>query len=233
MSIFTYHLVKTSYFTALKAVLFPPSSKDVSGLIHIECMACMTLGSPIFSTSRILAQEIAVFAQWENEIAIENFLQHNSLGKTLAKGWHTRLKFVRQWGHISGFVIPEEKFILDSPEEAVVAVTVARMKMLEVPRFLRWGRPVEKLVRDHSGTTLSLASIRFPRTISTFSVWKSQKEMTEMVFGHSKMAQPKRHIDAMKERDRKDFHIEFTTLRFKAISEFGEWKGQRNYIPNL
>lgn len=233
MSIFTYHLVKTSYLSALKAMLFSPNKKVIPGLVHIECMACMTLGSPVFSTSRILAKEIAVFAQWENEADIDNFLQNNNLGKILAKGWHTRLKFVRQWGYISGFVIPQEKLMLDSPEETVVAVTIARMKMLEVPRFLRWGRPVEKLVRDHPGTTLSLASIRFPRTISTFSVWKSQKEMTEMVFGHSKVSQPKRHIDAMKERDRKDFHIEFTTLRFKAISEFGEWKDQQNYIPNL
>ena len=95
------------------------------------------------------------------------------------------------------------------------------------------GRPVEKLVRDHPGTILSLASIRLPRTVSTFSIWKNLKDMTDMVHGHSAVPQPKRHIDAMKERDRKDFHIEFTTLRFRAISESGEWNGKKNYISNL
>ncbi len=44
---------------------------------------------------------------------------------------------------------------------------------------------------------------------------------------------PKRHSNAMKERERKDFHFEFTTLRFKPISEFGTWKGQKNFIPTL
>ncbi len=53
--------------------------------------------------------------------------------------------------------------------------------------------------------------------------------MVEMVQGHSKMPKPKRHINAMKERDRKNFHFEFTTLRFKPLSEFGTWNGKSNY----
>ena len=53
-----------------------------------------------------------------------------------------------------------------------------------------------------------------------------------MVRGHSKTPQPKRHINAMKERDRKDFHFEFTTLRFRPLAEYGEWNDQKKYIPN-
>ena len=140
---------------------------------------------------------------------------------------------MRQWGKISGFEIDNAAIEIEPVSNPVVAVTIARMKLFEVPRFLHWGRRVEKLVRDHPGTILSSASIRFPRTVSTFSIWKSQKEMTDMVHGHSAVPQPKRHINAMSERDRKDFHYEFTTLRFNPISEFGEWNGQTNIISNL
>jgi hypothetical protein len=233
MSVFSYHLVKTSYSSALKALLFTPRSEDLPGLVHVELMTVMTLGSPIFSPSRMLANQVAVFAQWDDENAINNYLENDRVGRMLSKGWHTRLSFLRQWGSISHFDIPQsnsETYPSDSP---VVAVTLARMKMFSVPRFIQWGRPVEKLVRDHPGTTLSLASIRLPRTVSTFSIWKSAKEMTDMVRGHSSVPQPKRHIDAMKERDRKDFHFEFTTLRFKPISEFGEWDRRSNIIPGL
>jgi hypothetical protein len=233
MSIYTYHLVKTSYTSALKAILFPPKSKNVTGLIHAECMTSMTLGSPIFSPSRILTRQIAVFAQWENEESIDNFLKNNAIGTMLTNGWHTRLIFMRQWGKISGFEMNDAPLEIEPVNNPVVAVTIARMKLFEVPRFIHWGRPVEKLVRDHPGIILSSASIRLPRTVSTFSIWKSQKEMTDMVHGHSSVPQPQRHIHAMKERDRKDFHFEFTTLRFKPISEFGEWNGQTNIIPNL
>jgi hypothetical protein len=232
MSVFSYHLVKTSFFSALKLLLFPPLPKNTPGLVHAETMACMTLGSPVFSLSRILVKQVAVFAQWENEAAIDTFLKKSKTGKTLSEGWHIRLTFLRQWGKISGFKIPMETQETEFADSPVVAVTLARMKLPEIPRFLHWGRPVEKLVRDHPGTTLSLASIRFPRLVSTFSIWRSLKEMTDMVQGHSSVPRPKRHVDAMKERDRKDFHFEFTTLRFRPISEFGEWKGQKGFIPN-
>ncbi len=233
MSVFTYHIVKIPFISALKAMFFPIKANKINGLIYAETMSVMTLGSPIYSISRIFSRNIVVFAQWENENAINQFLETNPVGKKLAKGWHIRLKFIRQWGSISGFKIPNLKDQTESENEPVAAVTIARMKYLEIPRFLRWGRPVEKLVRDHKGTTLSLASIRYPNIISTFSIWKSQKEMTDMVHGHSAVPRPKRHIDAMKERERKDFHFEFTTLRFKPISEFGEWNGRTNFIPNL
>lgn len=230
MSVFSYHLAKTTYINGLRTIYFLPKADNVRGLIHAEYMSVMTLGSPIMSLSRMLFNQVAVFAQWEKEADIDAFLENDKVGKMLANGWHTRLSFLRQWGSISGFEIPDEELETD-PDAPVVAVTIARMKMFQVPRFLHWGRPVEKLVRDHPGTTLSLASIRYPRTISTFSIWQSAKEMSDMVRGHSSVPQPKRHIDAMKERDRKDFHFEFTTLRFNAISESGEWNGRSNFIP--
>lgn len=232
MSLFSYHLAKTTYANGLKTIHFPPTPENVPGLINAEFMSVMTLGSPILSPSRMLFNQLAVFAQWENERVIDAFLENDSVGRMLAKGWHARLSFLRQWGSISGFEIPIGNRETD-PQSPVVAVTIARMKMFQVPRFLHWGRPVERLVRDHPDTTLSLASIRYPRTISTFSVWKSAKEMTDMVRGHSGVPQPKRHIDAMKERERKDFHFEFTTLRFKPISESGEWNGRSKIIPDL
>ncbi len=233
MSIFSYHLVKLPLSLAIKGIFKSPISKNTKGLIHAEYMSAMTLGSPILSSKRILIHQVAVFAQWEHEKDLEVYLEKNKFGKILSKGWHTRLLFIREWGKIQGFKIPEHKAPLENESSNVVAVTIARMKPFAIPRFLRWGRPVEKLVRDHSGTILSLASIRFPNTVSTFSIWKTEKEMTNMVHGHSTMPKPKRHSNAMKERARKPFHFEFTTLRFKPLSEFGVWKGQDNFILGL
>ena len=232
MNIFSYHLVELSLFDAAKRIFSNPISKNTKGLIHSEYMTAMTLGSPVFSPSRVLIGQVAVFMQWENEPALENYLENYSFGRVLAKGWHVRLSFIREWGKFSGFKIPDYKDSLESPNSPVVAVTIARMKPFAVPRFIHWGRPVEKLVRDHPGTTLSLASVKFPNTVSTFSIWKSEKEMTDMVHGHSPVEKPKRHSDAMRERERKDFHFEFTTLRFKPLAEFGKWKGESNFIPS-
>ena len=117
-------------------------------------------------------------------------------------------------------------------DDPVVAVTLARMKLTQVPRFLRWGKPVEELVRDHPGITLATAAIRPLHTVSTFSVWKSQREMLGMVRGAGNMPKPERHAAAMKERQRKDFHTQFITLRFRPLSEHGEWLGRRDFLPS-
>lgn len=85
-------------------------------------------------------------------------------------------------------------------------------------------------MRDHPEATLALAAIRYPRSVATFSIWNSQQAMTDMVHGLSDVDDPKRHSAAMRERDRKDFHHEFTTLRFRPLSEHGSWEGRSGFV---
>ena len=231
MSICSFHLARVPVSTTIGALLRPPSAASVAGLVHAECMTRMTLGALVVSPSRLQPRHLAMFASWKDEGSLDAFLAGTSLGGRLASGWHVRLEFLRQWGQLEAlgeFPPPTNKDFTDGP---VVAVTIARMKLMHVPRFIRWGRPVEALVRDHPGKTLALAAIRFPRTVSTFSIWNSKLEMTAMVHGHSQMPQPDRHSRAMVERERKNFHFEFTTLRFRPISEHGVWDGRRSLVP--
>ena len=72
MSIFSYHLAKIPFFEAVRGIFSSPISKNTKGLIHSEYMTVMTLGSPIISTSRFLIGQVAVFAQWEDELALQN-----------------------------------------------------------------------------------------------------------------------------------------------------------------
>ena len=231
MTLFTFHFAKVKIGTSVRALLRPPTGEQVPGLNHAECMSKMTLGAPILSPARMQLRQLTMFASWESHAAIDDFLDSNKLGRAFAAGWHVRMLFQRRWGHISEFDGLPESVGEQDPEAPVVAVTLARMKLLQVPRFIRWGKPVEELVRDHPGTTLAAAAMRLPRTVSTFSVWTSQREMVEMVRGHSAVPQPERHAAAMAERRRKDFHFEFTTLRFRPLAEYGEWEGRTNIVP--
>ncbi|MEQ1933784.1 MAG: hypothetical protein ABL962_07895 [Fimbriimonadaceae bacterium] len=192
----------------------------------------MKLGSPILSPQRMQFRKIVMFAAWESEDAIEEFLRTSKLGQSIAAGWHLRMTFLRRWGSVREFAWLPESLGESDPTSPVAAFTLARMKLPEVPRFLKWGRPVETLVRDNPETTFTLAAIRYPRTIATFSIWNSQQAMIDMVRGHSAVAQPERHIDAMKELRRRDFHHEFTTLRFRPFAEFGTWEGRSTLLPN-
>ncbi len=231
MTVFTFHFAKTSVSTAVGALLRPPTAQQVPGLNHAECMYKMTLGAPILSPARMQLRHLTMFASWQSEGAIDDFLDDTELGRAFAAGWHVRLTFLRRWGHISEFAGLPKSMGEQDPNAPVVAVTLARMKLPQVPRFIRWGKPVEELVRDHPGTTLAIAAMRLPRTVSTFTVWKSQQEMVDMVRGHSAVPRPERHAAAMVERKRKDFHFEFTTLRFRSIGEYGNWEGRTGIVP--
>lgn len=229
MTVFTFHFAKTEIGTTLRALYRPPTAHP--GLKHAECLTRMTLGAPILSPARMQLRQLTMFAAWESQGAIDDFLASNWLGRALAPGWHVRMTFQRRWGYISEFAGLAESVGEQDPAAPVVAVTLARMRLPQVPRFIHWGKPVEELVRDHPGKTLAIAAMRLPRTVSTFSVWTSLQEMVNMVRGQSAVPRPERHAAAMVERQRKDFHFEFTTLRFKPIAEYGDWEGRTHIVP--
>lgn len=231
MKIFSYHLVKTKPSSTLNAFLCPPKKNQIAGLRHAEIFAAMTLGAPILSSARMQLHNLGVLAYWEEESDLDAFLINNELGHALSNGWHVRLKFLRRWGYYSEIDDLPANLEGTLPTKPVVAVTLARLKLPELFRFIRWGKPVEELVRDHPGSTLALAAFRPPRTFSTFSIWQSQQLMTDMVHGEGSFPGATRHADAMEERDRKDFHHEFITLRFRALSEHGKWLGRSNFVP--
>ncbi len=234
VSIFSFHLVRTTPATTVSAMLRPPTMTGTPGLRHAECLMTMALGSPILSLARMQLGQLAVFASWESEHALNDFLSETKLGRTLSLGWHVRLEFLRRWGRVSEFDDLPASVGVDDPSAPVVAVTLARLKLPETLRFIQWGKPVEALVRDHPGTTLALAAMRPPNTMSTFSIWRTQREMIDMVRGRDAIDAingAKRHAVAMAERERKDFHYEFTTLRFRAIAEHGIWNGRSHFVP--
>lgn len=231
MGIHSFHLATVPAVTSARALIREPGKGAVKGLEHIEHLSLMTLGAPALSLERFQLRRLAVFAQWESEQALDDYLATHVLGQHLARGWHVRLEFVRRWGAVTGLHrLPLNASTMDL-DEPVVAVTLAHLKLPQLSRFFRWGRPVERLVRDAPGSTLALAAVRAPRTFSTFSIWRSVEDMRAMVEGHGTGNGPERHATAMAEREREDFHTEFTTLRFRPLSEHGEWEGRTGIVP--
>ena len=170
MKVFTFHFVKTTLATTVRALYHPPTGQEIPGLIHAECMAKMTLGAPVLSPARMQLRHLTMFAAWESEGAIDEFLAGTGLGRALATGWHVRMAFQRRWGYVSAFDGLAASVGAQDPAAPVVAVTLARMKLPEVPRFIRCGKPVEEVVRDHPGTTSAIAAMRLLRTVSTFTI---------------------------------------------------------------
>lgn len=230
--VFTFHLVEMPATATVPLLRRPPRPDQVAGLHYAECLSLMRLGAPTVSPDRLQLRRLAMFARWDDESAIDEFLAGS--GARFAAGWHVRMTFLRRWSTLAALPGLPQQADVSHDDEPVVAVTLARMRLPEVPRFLTWGKPVERLVRDHPEATLALAAMRPPRSISTFSIWSSVRAMTDMVHGRGAAAEvldPARHAEAMAERRRRDFHREFATYRFRPLSEHGSWDGRTGYVP--
>ena len=226
--VFSFHLANVSLLKLPAFILCPLFKQKIPGLKHSESFFTMNLGEPIVSAPRYNLKTIAFFAWWNQESDLSDFLSQPAY-KFLEEGWHVRMKLSRRWGEVvelkDAIVIPE----LATPDNPVVAVTLARLNILETLRFIKWGRPVESQVRDHRGKKLALAAIRPLNTFSTFSIWKNESELLNMVNGRNSLNDGNSHKLAMQERIRKDFHYQFTTMRFVPFKEVGVWNKGSNY----
>lgn len=222
----SFHLAELPRTVTARALVRPPAA--VPGLRHAEPLAMMRLGSPTVSPERLQLRRLAVFAAWDDEAALDRYLDRDPLGRRLAEGWHVRLQFLRRYGELAALApLPQRAGDWD-PEEPVVAVTLARLRLPELPRFLSWGKPVERLVAGHPAAVFSTAAMRPPRTFSTFSIWRTVREMTSMVHGRDDaVAEAPAHAVAMAEQRRRDFHHESAFMRFRPLAEHGTWQGRR------
>jgi hypothetical protein len=229
--LFSFHLLETTPGRGVRVLTQHRAGRETPGLHHAERMTLMELGAPIVSPRRVQLRRLALFAAWDSTDALDAYLTDDPDGRRWSAGWHVRLEFLRRWGHVAAFDGLHSRGATHDPSEPVVAVTLARLQLPQVGRFIRWGRPVEIQVRDDPGQTLAVAAGAPPRTVSTFTVWRSAQAMTDMVRGRSSGAGSASHAAAMAEREREDFHREFTTLRFRCLSEHGSWQGRTGIVP--
>lgn len=224
--IFSFHLAHLPIWKLPGYLSSHPRKGEIPGQNHSESFFTMNLGESIVSPLRYNLNAVAFFAWWREESFLDAFLNQPSQ-RFLREGWHVRMRLYRRWGRISGlneaYVYPHVVEV----DQPVAAFTLARLKLSETSRFIRWGKPVESQVRDHPGQILALAAIRPLNTFSTFSVWRSEAEMLNMVGGRWAEGQ---HLQAMQERARKDFHREFSTLRFAPFKEAGIWQGKSGLV---
>ena len=228
--VFSYHLLEFPLGFALRQLTNPPNANNTHGLNYSLTLFTMSLGIPILSMTRYKLNTIALVAWWKNEAALNDFMDNSDLFKNSRSAWNLKMKSYRRWGSFTE-INQAHLFQNETPPTGpIAALTLAKLKISQTLRFEKWGRPVEKQVANHQGQKLAVVAMRPMTTFSTFSLWKNEQEMLNMI--HAKQAQKdgQEHQAAMKERSRKQFHHEFATLRFKPISESGTYGGRKNIL---
>jgi hypothetical protein len=213
------HLADVGPRLARRMLLARPARAEVPGLRYAE----MTIAAPL--SARLLPTpkpgRVGLIAAWDDDRALERFLDAHPLAAQLAGGWRVRLQPTRisgAWSQLSGLLDVEHP--VDDEEPAAV-LTLGRLRLTQTIRFLRASAAAEELAIADEAVLAATGLARPPRLVSTFSLWRSTAAMRAYATGHGDRA----HLEAIRAHNARPFHHESAFVRLRPYAAHGSWDG--------
>jgi hypothetical protein len=219
------HIASPGPRAALPLLLRPPDPAAVPGLLYAET----TIRVPLAGGGRPPHPgRVAMLAAWEDDGALDEFTEGHPAAAPLADGWQARLEPLRVFG-----AWPAMPGLPSAPkphdEEAPVAVlTLGRLRLTGVRRFLRRAAPAESEAVADRGILASAGLARPPRLVSTFSLWRSAAEMRDYA-----VRPDGAHSAAVRADRERPFHHESAFIRFRPYASRGSWDGSGDPLAAL
>jgi heme-degrading monooxygenase HmoA len=166
---------------------------------------------------------VALIAAWDDDDALERFVHAHPLAQALSGGWRTRL----QPTHIFGAFPPLAGLVGDtrpamSEEEPAAVLTIGRLRLSQVPRFLEASAAAERLAVKDPAMLRGTGLARPPGLVATFSLWRTVREMRAYAGGRSGAE----HREAVRAHAERPFHHVSAFIRFRPYGAEGEWGGE-------
>jgi hypothetical protein len=163
----------------------------------------------------------ALVAFWDDDAALDRFLSGHPTAEALSGGWHIRLDPLRAHGTWPG--LPEDvprgrKVDHDGP---AAVLTLGRLRLTQLPRFLRASNKAENRVVDAPGLIWATGMAR-PPFVSTCSLWESTDALSDYAYGSVDPAHP----DAIAAGRAKPFHHQEAFIRFRPCGSEGSLSGR-------
>lgn len=213
------HLTDTGWRRAPGMLRERPQLDDAPGLTYAEPVLSTPLrDGPVPNPG---PGRVGLIAAWEDDGALDRFLDDHPLAARFAAGWHVRLEPLRvygSWSRMPG--LPTRELPVED-EEPVAVLTLGHTKLHRGVPFLRASAPAERAAIGDPAVLASTGFLRPPRFVSTFSLWRSAAEMRE--YAHSSGGT---HQAAVRADRAKPFHREAAFIRFRPYASQGSWGGR-------
>lgn len=212
------HLADLSPRGLLGALREQPKPGRVPGLRYADLNTTAPLSSSALPAPSL--GRMGLLAVWDDDGALERFLADAPLARRFGHGWHVRLEPLRATGAWTGMPPLVEAEQPVDEDEPVVVLTYGRMRYRVAHRFLRASAVAEGQAVENPAVVASTAMARPPRTVSTFSVWRSARAMKEYAYAGGG------HTAAMRGMHQHRFHHEWLFARFRPYAAAGQWDGR-------
>lgn len=212
------HIVNVIPPRAMAGLRAKPVPGVIQGLRYAESWLVGPLRTGMLPSTKI--EGLALIASWDDDESLDRFLAH-PLAKVYEPGWRARFEPVRMVGAWPGLTdVPRSE--QPTGDEPVAVLTLARMRLTRAAAFAKAAGPAEREAVRHPGFLEGANLMRPPNQISTFSLWRTAREMRQYTVG----TYPGGHRDAMKKNDDKVFHHETGFVRLRPYETQGLWNGR-------
>jgi hypothetical protein len=211
------HLADVGPATALRLLRENLDPDTVQGLSYAQVTATAPLGGQLLP--RPNPGRVGLIATWQDDSALDRFLDTHPLARRLAHGWWARLQPTHVFGHWPGMAdLLASEQPMDAHEQVAV-LTIGRLRLTQTLRFLRASAAAEQLALRDPALLHSTGLARPRALLCTFSVWQSTAAMRAYAGGASEPA----HAAASRAHAARPFHHESAFIRFRPYSVEGSW----------
>jgi hypothetical protein len=213
------HIADVGARSALPIVRRAPKPEEVAGLRHADVGLTAPLSAALLG--RPDPGRIALVAFWDDDAALDRFLEHDPLAVKLAGGARVRLAPLRAFGSWPGLPSDTPTSRVVDHEGPVAALTLGRLRFSQTLRFLRTSAKAEARAIGAPGLIWATGMAR-PPFVCTFSLWESTRALSTYAFGRAEPAHP----DAIAEGTAKPFHHRQAFIRFAPYASVGGLDGR-------
>lgn len=165
----------------------------------------------------------ALLCVWDDAAKADDFFQNSDLFKAFKDkaeyNYSVYLKAVKSHGAWSG-QIPFTEFSEDK-NGLIAAVTRARIKWYQIPRFWFYVPRVSKHIKQQKGLLFSIGVGEYPLFMqATFSIWENRKDMAQFAY------KSKRHRNVVKKTRETAWYKEELFANFIPVRTLGLWHGK-------
>lgn len=228
--LFSAHLVDTGAVTALRRKT--PQGVDVPGLrvgSHCNVRALHAWG-----VARPQLRLEAMLACWDDEAALERFLESHPTGLALAPGWHVRMELVRAagvWPGLDDDMVAAAGSKARSMTGPSVAITIGTAHLTTLVPFMRVNSGLGAQFLDTPSGLWGTAMTNLPeRLVATLTIWESAEAALDYMRSGAHGAAVDDHYDPAKDPTGHTFVTGGGFFGFRPLSTSGSIGG-RNPLP--
>ena len=213
------HIADVGVRSALGVLRKAPDGNAVPGLRQANVAAAAPLGGS--ALPRPQPGRVALVAFWDDDAALDRFLDDHPLAAALAGGWRVRLDPLRAHGSWPGLPdeVPKQR-VVDHEGPAAV-LTLGRLRVRRAVPFFRTSARAAGAVVGSPGLTWATGLAR-PPFVATCSLWES----TEALSAYAYIDRSAAHPLAIAADRAKPFHHQEAFIRFRPYDSQGSLGGR-------